>query len=162
MTTAGQQVIIELKRADRPMMTLDLVAQGARYRTMLAQVLAGHITSPTDPAPRTAADFARQIDVVFVLGNWPENPEGNSDPTRTAEHLLPIRGRVVTYDQLVGNARKAYDAYLREHATVNRVSRIADALMVPLPPGVQATSSVTSEEPAPAEVPGDAGRPSAP
>lgn len=134
VTTAGQEVIIELKRSDRPMLTLELSAQGGRYRQMLAEVLARHTASPTNPAPRTAADFLGQIEVVFVLGNWPENPEGDRDPNRVAEYMRPFRGRVVTYNQLVGNARKAYDTYLRENSRVNRVAQIVDALLALPPP----------------------------
>lgn len=133
VTTAGQQVIIELKKADRSMRTLELVEQGARYRTMLAEVLASHMASPTDPAPPTAADYEKRIDVVFVVGNWPENPGGGREVSQIAEHMRAIRGRVVLYDQLVGNARKAYDAFLREHARVNRITQIADALLSPPP-----------------------------
>ncbi|HEX5504961.1 MAG TPA: hypothetical protein VFW96_20245, partial [Thermomicrobiales bacterium] len=134
VTTAGKQVIIELKRADRRMKTLELVDQGARYRTMLSEVLASYLSSPADSTPLLAADYARQIEVIFVLGDWPENPEGNHEPSRVAEYLLPLRGRVVTYSQLIGNSRKAYDAYLRENMLTNRISRIADALLTP-PPG---------------------------
>lgn len=133
VTTAGLQVIIELKRANRPMKTLELVDQGARYRAMLSEVLAAHIPSPSDPAPRSAAEYRGQIEVIFVLGDWPENPDGSRDTALLAEHLRPIRGRVVTYSQLIGNARKSYEAYLREHASINRIARIADALLVPPP-----------------------------
>lgn len=143
VTTAGLQVIIELKRADRPMKTLELMEQGGRYRRMLAEVLAMHTASPADSAPRTAADYEGQIDVVFVLGDWPENPEGDRRPPRAAEILRTIRGRVVTYNQLVGNARKAYDAYLREHARVSHVQQITDALLAPPAPAL--VSSTTSD-----------------
>ena len=135
-TTAGKQVIVELKRADRPMKTLELVDQGSRYRTMLAQVLANHTASPGDLSPHTAEDYIDSIEVVFVLGDWPENPGGGRNTAQLAEHLRPLRGRVVTYDQLVGNARKAYDAYLREHDRANRVAQIANALLVAHPPTV--------------------------
>lgn len=143
VTTAGLNVIIELKRANRRMRTNELSDQGGRYRRMLSEVLANHLASPTDLSPRLASSYLPQIEVVFVLGDWPENPEGDQDPIRVAEILRTIRGRVVLYDQLIGNARKAYDAYLRENARTNRISRIADALLAP-PPNVSMGSGETN------------------
>lgn len=130
------------------MRTLELVEQGGRYQRMLAEVLASHLASPTDPAPRTVADYMQQIEVIFVLGDWPENPGGDRDPSQVAAHLRPIRGRIVTYNQLIGSARRAYDAYLREHTYVNRVAQIADALLKPtsFDPASNATDHLDNDQ----------------
>lgn len=128
-TAAGKHIIVELKKSDRTMKTSELYDQGERYRVLLAEVLSNQ-TNPSAGQPMPPEQFYPQIEVVFVVGKMPINSVGREDKTVVAR-MEPINGRVVTYNQLVGFAKKSYEEYLDQHESIARLNTLVDKLTNP-------------------------------
>ena len=113
-TTGGAHVIIELKRASVRPPLFPLLAQISKYRDGVAKLVhqTGYGHWP--------------IEVICLMGQRP--PEYDDNPERTRQHLAAIPARVVLYDELLGNSRRAYAEYLEEHKKIDRLSGIFDAI----------------------------------
>ena len=113
-TAAGAHVIIELKRASVRMSIFRLMEQITKYRNGVAKLI-----------PQT--DYGHwPIEVICLMGQNPT--ELDSDPERMRKMLATIPARVVLYDELLGNARRAYADYLEQHKKIDRLSAIFDAI----------------------------------
>ena len=113
-TSGGTHVIIELKRASARVSFFRLMEQITKYRNGVAKLI-----------PQTEYDHWR-IEVICLLGQNP--PELDSDPERMRDMLATISARVVLYDELLRNARRAYADYLEQHKKIDRLSAIFDAI----------------------------------
>ena len=113
-TTAGAHVIIELKRASVRTSIYPLIEQITRYRDGAAKLI-----------PQTGYGHW-PIEVICLMGKMPR--EHDEYPERVRELLATIPARVVLYDELLGNARRAYAEYLEEHKKIDRLSGIFDAI----------------------------------
>ena len=113
-TAAGAHVIIELKRASVRPSLYPLMAQITKYRDGVAKLVhqTGYGHWP--------------IEVICLMGRRP--PEYDDNPERTRHLLAAIPARVVLYDELLGNSRRAYAEYLEEHKKIDRLSGIFDAI----------------------------------
>lgn len=113
-TAAGAHVIIELKRASVRTPVLRLIDQIMKYRDGAMKLL-----------PQTGNDHW-PLEVICLMGKMP--PEHDDNPERVRQLLAAIPARVVLYDELLGNARRAYAEYLEEHKKIDRLSGIFDAI----------------------------------
>ena len=113
-TTAGAHVIIELKRASVRTSIYPLMAQITKYRDGVAKLI-----------PQTGYGHW-PIEVICLMGKHP--PEYDDNPERTRQQLAAFPARVVLYDELLGNSRRAYSEYLEEHKKIDRLSGIFDAI----------------------------------
>lgn len=111
-TTARKHVIVELKRANRPVSTGQLISQTPKYRNALRKLL-GEFGQGNEP-----------IEVVCVVGNkltdW-------TDPVAEEESKKSLAGshiRVVTYQQLINDAQKMYSSFLEKKMEVGRISAL--------------------------------------
>ena len=113
-TTAGAHVIIELKRASARPSIYPLMAQVTKYRDGVAKLIhqTGYGHWP--------------IEVICLMGQRP--PEYDDNPDRSRQQLAAIPARIVLYDELLGNSRRAYADYLEEHKKIDRLSGIFDAI----------------------------------
>lgn len=115
--TSGQHVIIELKRANVITDTDSLSAQVRKYRKALTQWLQNQGRS------------GEPHSIICVVGrelrDW-SDPDGRQD---SADQLRVINTRVVMYDELLLNARSAYDDFLKDSEGVGRVQAILNALV---------------------------------
>ena len=111
--TGGAHVIIELKRASVRTPVLRLIDQIMKYRDGVEKLIpqASHGHWPIE---------------VICLGQRP--PERDDKPERTREMLAAVPARVVLYDDLLDNSRRAYAEYLEEHKKIDRLSGIFDAI----------------------------------
>jgi hypothetical protein len=116
-TNAGEHIIVELKRAGRPMRSPDLVSQGQKYRSALAKCL------------KAAGFEAPVISIVFVLGKPVAEAEESYLPPRYVENLMqPLGARIVYYDHLIRSARDAYAEYLERSRDVDRIDKLLSKL----------------------------------
>lgn len=108
-TTGNKHVIIELKRASRPLSTADLVAQIQKYYGAASKVL--QQTGKAD----------EPLEFICVVGrpltDW-SNPDGANISKNT---LAGSKARVVMYQELIENAAKAYNDYTVAHQQAGRV-----------------------------------------
>lgn len=113
-TTGGVHVIIELKRSSARTPLMRLADQVMKYRNAALKLI-----------PRTGYS-EWPLDIVCLMGQGP--PEWDTDPNVVKGVLRPFRARLVFYDELLENARRAYAEYLEEHKKIDRLSGIFDAI----------------------------------
>lgn len=117
-TTGGKHVIVELKRASVAVPLDDLTKQIRKYRDGAKRIL--EKTSFKD----------WPIEIICLVGKPP--PEWN-DASGTGrkgviESLKAVDARLVFYDELLTNAQQAYGDYLEEHAKVDKLWGVFEAI----------------------------------
>ncbi|MDP2785630.1 MAG: ATP-binding protein [Sulfurimicrobium sp.] len=123
-TTGGKHVIVELKRASIAVPLDDLTKQIRKYRDGAKRIL--EKTSFKD----------WPIEIICLVGKPP--PEWN-DASGTGrkgviESLKAVDARLVFYDELLTNAQQAYGDYLEEHAKVDKLWGVFEAINDFAPP----------------------------
>jgi hypothetical protein len=115
--TAGEHVIIELKRPERVVGRSEMLDQSEKYFSGMSRLLEAQGT-PHEP-----------IEIVFVLGQEPREWRNPHDgKTRVINQLKENRARVVFYDQLLNNAEKAYSDYLAQRGVVDTLGQVIAAI----------------------------------
>jgi hypothetical protein len=95
-TAAGKHIIIELKKYDKKVLAIELVAQVDKYRKALSKCL--DTKFPNEP---------KNIETICIIGTSPEgNPEENQNM------LKAINARYLTYDSLIAETLNGYQDYL--------------------------------------------------
>ncbi len=111
-TAPGTHVIIELKKADRRVTSVQLVEQVDKYRNALKRILA----EIGEQEPR--------IEVVCIVGrpliDW-DDPGGREESDRMLEAK---RIRVVLYQTLIQNAYKAYSEFIDKDREIGKVQEL--------------------------------------
>ncbi|MCQ8181011.1 ATP-binding protein [Methylomonas sp. LW13] len=116
-TNAGEHIIVELKRAGRPMKLVELQEQGQKYRTALAKCL------------KAEGNENPLISIIFVLGSPVAEEEESYLPAGYVTNTLqPLNARVMYYDQLIKSARDAYAEYLDRSKQVDRIDKFLSKL----------------------------------
>ena len=112
-TTAGKHVIVELKRARLKTNAVGLLGQVERYRTALRNLLV------------ESGEKNPHIDTVCVVGTTPR------DWSAEWERSLDVKNiRVVTYQELIENAHKAYKDFLNKSREAGRIIQLLDRIEV--------------------------------
>ncbi len=114
--SGGEHLIIELKRADRVTSTSELFTQVNKYQTKMDQLLAH-----TD---RSHEAYEIVCLVGKELSDW-KIPQGREKSRRV---LKEVNARVMTYQQLIGNARRAYGAYLKAEQKAGKIFDVIEAI----------------------------------
>ena len=64
------------------------------------------------------------VEIVCLMGEGP--PEWDTDPGTVRRVLAQVSARLVFYDELLANSRRAYAEYLEEHKKIDRIATIFD------------------------------------
>jgi len=114
--SGGRHVIIELKRAGVATETIKLLTQVQKYQRKMKQLLS-----------HTGRDD-EEYDIICIVGknlvDWRE-PQGRE---QSRNLLAQVQARVVTYDQMTGNALRAYNDYLEASQKAGRIHSIIAAI----------------------------------
>lgn len=123
-TTGGKHVIVELKRASVAVPLDDLTKQIRKYRDGAKRIL--EKTSFKD----------WPIEIICLVGKPPPEWEDSSGTGRKGviESLKAVDARLVFYDELLTNAQQAYGDYLEEHAKVDKLWGVFEAINDFAPP----------------------------
>ena len=114
--TAGQHVIIELKRPQHPVSVYDLAKQIGKYRSGMQRILE-NMNTPHEP-----------IEFVCLLGR-PPTEETQADGKRIVKDILKaLNARYVHYDELLDNAYAAYQDYTTKGKIVDRLGEVIQAI----------------------------------
>ena len=111
-TAQGKHVIVELKRADRLLGTVEVFRQLDKYRVAFQKVARQHEDPP------------RPLELICVVGRDLRGWEDPRERDVTAEALDSIGARVVTYQQLIGDSEANYREFLKRHAEAGRISEL--------------------------------------
>ena len=114
--SGGEHIIIELKRSGRVTNTDELFAQVRKYQRKMNQLLT-HLG-------RSGEAFEIVCLIGKDLSDWKE-PQGRENSRRI---LDTANARVMTYKQLIGNARRAYSEYLTASKQAGKIYEILNAI----------------------------------
>ncbi len=110
--TAGQHVIIELKKPDRSVSVYDLAKQIEKYRNGMRKIL-NDMNTPLEP-----------VEFVCLLGK-PPTEYYNEGGKQTIKDILQAQdARYVHYDELLQNAFEAYRDYTEKRKVIDRLSEV--------------------------------------
>ena len=114
--TAGQHVIIELKRPSVRVTVPELTAQIRKYQNGLFKLLdaMGETQSP--------------IETIILLGKRPSDWNDPRGPERVPKVLADYDARFVLYAELLQNAYKAYNDFERKRRNVDALQKIFKAI----------------------------------
>jgi hypothetical protein len=114
--TAGKHVVIDLKRPEYTASPDELKSYAEQYREKLGSLLSrsGRTKEP--------------IEVVFVVGQPPEDADGEGDSRRPNESLDVDNARVQLYENLLKSSRESYEEYIRNRPEAGRVSRLLNEI----------------------------------
>ena len=115
--TAGQHVIIELKRPGRVISLREVLsAQIGPYYDRVMEALDQH------------GDSDGTVDIVLVVGRLPKEWSNEGERKRALDSLKPYRARVMFYRHLLRDAKRAYADYLEKRNDRDSLRLIIDAL----------------------------------
>lgn len=119
--TAGQHVIVELKRPERVVSLHETIKQIEKYTSGMLKLLARQNSS-------------ERVEFVLVLGEEPREWANPGGKDRMNEALRPYNARIVFYESLLENAYKMYQDYLKKREVVDRLSEVIHAINDYAPP----------------------------
>jgi hypothetical protein len=112
-TAAGKHIVIELKKYDRSVTVVELVAQIGKYRGALKKVLEDQY--PGEP---------QLIEFICLVG---KSPKGN-DPKEIQDMLASVNARYITYETLLKQTRESYSDYLTAQAQIDKIEQLVNAI----------------------------------
>ena len=115
-TASGKNVIIELKRASVSVPIDTLTKQVRKYRDGALKILE---KTPYKRWP---------VEIICVLGKEPPEVNSPTGAVGVARSLEAVNARIVYYDELLANAEKAYEDYLKAHKKVDKLWKIFQAI----------------------------------
>lgn len=110
--TAGAHVIVELKRPDVRLKTLELVQQFGKYRTGLQKCL------------ESAQKEKETIEIVCILGRYPSDFHDQA----AQDTLRAYNARIVLYNSLLDQAYKSYSSYLEKNKHTGRLTSLLQSI----------------------------------
>lgn len=110
-TAAGKHIIIELKRANRTVTTIELVEQVKKYRDVLGKCL------------KAAGKESEPIEVICLLGQ-----PLSEEQAFIKSQLESVSARVILYEQLIQESLDSYKDYLEKQEHIAGLKSIIDRL----------------------------------
>ena len=120
--TAGQHVIIELKRPERVVSISEIIKQIEKYTSGMMELL------------RAQGATNEPVEIVLLLGKEPAEWTREDGRNRMIRVLSTYNARIVFYAQLLKDAYRAYDDYMKKRRTVDRLERVMRAIDDYAPP----------------------------
>jgi len=112
--TGGKHVLIDLKQPDYQPSRSELEAQAEEYLDSMTLMLS------------KSGGAQEPVEVVFVVGTELDG-EADKSSARTPRDMLDIGdARVLRYDNLLQDARDAYEEYIERRPEAGRISRLLD------------------------------------
>ena len=109
ITTGGKHVLIELKRPSKRLDTSKLMIQIRRYHHAVKKIL------------KEQGEEDRPFEIVCVLGQPLTDWQKYDNKSESTKELKAYNARIVFYNNLIRNARKAYSSYLEKRVEARRV-----------------------------------------
>jgi len=102
---AGKHIVIELKKADRVVKRSEAFNQIVKYHDALSKAL------------NQTCGSSFSFEILFIIGRPIDNNTNFDDQQLLAKSLEPYHARIVTYQQLIENALRAYNEYIEANKT---------------------------------------------
>ena len=114
--TAGQHVIVELKRPDRKIATWEIIRQLEKYKTGMSKML------------RKLERADEPVEFVLLLGEEPSEWSDGEAKQRSLNQLRSLNARVVFYDKMLDDARARYTDYMKDRRHVSYLENVIEAI----------------------------------
>ena len=114
--SAGQHIIIELKRPERAIDSAQLQTQVRKYLSGMDKLL------------MQQGKNAENVNIVILLGKEPSDWTTEANKNRSLNALKSWQSRVVFYEQLLHDARKTYQDYMKNRNLVDHLSEVIKAI----------------------------------
>ena len=118
--TAGKHVIIELKRANRLLSYTDLLTQVLKYGNALRKIV-------------LATGKNETVEIVCLVGRQLEEWDDADQRERSIKTMAQENVRVVLYDELIEDAYRTYNSFLKLRHEHGRVYRLIKNLDIEVP-----------------------------
>lgn len=102
---AGKHIVIELKKADRVVKRSEAFNQIVKYHDALSKAL------------NQTCGSSFSFEILFIIGRPIDNNTNIDDQQLLAKSLEHYHARIVTYQQLIENALRAYNEYIEANKT---------------------------------------------
>ncbi len=112
-SAAGSHVIVELKRYSVKPKGMELVAQLQKYKSAITKVLEEKFPSTN-----------HHVEMVCIVGRRPDDLK----PEEMDGYLRNLNARLVTYDELIGDAKRTYGDYLEAARKASDLAELLDDL----------------------------------
>lgn len=119
--TAGEHVIIELKRPDVVVDIYELASQVRNYRVGMLKIL-------------ESMKIQEPVEIIILLGKKPRQAQEPEGEETIQETLALLRARIVYYDELLKNSYEEYKDYLDKKRHLDRLGEIISAIEDYAPP----------------------------
>ena len=120
--TAGQHVIIELKRPERVVSISEIIKQLEKYTSGMLKLL------------RAQGATNEPVEIVLLLGKEPAEWASEDGKDRMIRTLSTYNARIVFYDQLLKDAYSAYADYMEKKQIADRLGEVMRAIDDYAPP----------------------------
>ena len=120
--TAGQHVIIELKRPERVVSLSEIIKQIEKYTSGMVELL------------RAQGATNESVEIVLLLGKEPAEWMREDGRNRMIRVLSNYNARIVFYDRLLKDSYSSYDDYMKKRRTVDRLEMVMRAIDDYAPP----------------------------
>lgn len=119
-TVSGKYIVLELKRPGLPVQFEKLHSQGAKYRKALRQYFSDN------PGSCPVHGQVPAIEIIFIVDKRPKDM--GEDPVYYEGALRNINAMIITYTDLINQALKSYDDYLKASKKVSRIKEIVESI----------------------------------
>ena len=120
--TAGQHVIIELKRPETRIATWQVIRQLDKYKAGMSKIL-----EKQEPANQP-------VEFVLLLGRKPTDWSNKGGRERSEKMLRSFNARVVFYDKMLNDAYERYADYRKNRKRVSYLESVIEAIEDYAPP----------------------------
>jgi len=114
--SAGQHIIVELKRPERSVTTPELITQVNKYLSGMDKLL------------RQQEKGSELISIVILLGKEPTDWDTERNKINNQNALKVYNSRVVFYEGLLRDARQTYQDYMKNRNLVDKLGEIIKAI----------------------------------
>lgn len=114
--TAGQHVIVELKRPERRVSTSQLIGQLEKYKSGMTKVL------------EKLGKSGEPVEFILLLGKRPREWDTDDGKERSKKLLAAYNARIVYYDELLEDAQHMYRDYLKKNQAVTHLAKVIEAI----------------------------------
>lgn len=119
-TTAGKYIVVELKKPGLSVNIDKLIAQGQKYSTALKRYFY------ENPGSCPTHGEIPVIEIVFLVDKRPSIPSFNQDHYDTV--LRSLNASINTYVDLINQAERAYDDYLKASRKANKLREVIESI----------------------------------
>lgn len=113
---SGKHVIIELKRGDRTVKFIELIAQVDKYFSALTKILKKH-------------DTDEDFEIIVLLGKRLDGEKVDHDIERKhLRQLAEVNTRILYYDQLLANAETLYADFIAKNSSLASLETLINSI----------------------------------